>query len=127
MSKGAHEQGCPWDEYTCLNTAKYGNLKCLKYDYEKGCMFNSFDASTAGTGAEYGHLECLIYCFENKCINLNSCHTFIIAASNGKLDCLKYTHENGSLWNTTTYSCAAYHGNLNCLKYLYENECPINI
>ena len=29
--KYAHENGCPWDEDTCIIADKNGNLNCLKY------------------------------------------------------------------------------------------------
>ena len=33
----AHENGCPWDEWTCSEAAENGHLECLKYAHEFGC------------------------------------------------------------------------------------------
>ena len=44
--KYAHENGCPWDEYTCTAAADYGHLEILQYAHDNGC---------AGS-AKYAHL-----------------------------------------------------------------------
>jgi len=62
--KYAHENGCPWDEYTCREAAKNGHLECLKYAHENGCPW---DKITCGEAAQEGHLECLKYAHENGC------------------------------------------------------------
>ena len=41
MLKYAHEKGCPWDEYVCVNAAKNNNLEMLKYAHEKGCPYGN--------------------------------------------------------------------------------------
>ena len=50
------------------------------------------------------------------------------AAFNGEFECLKYAHENGCPWNTSSYqdlcSRAALYGHIECLKYAHENGCP---
>ena len=41
-----YENGCPWDEWTCLwAAAKNGHLECLKYAHENGCPW---DEETCG-------------------------------------------------------------------------------
>ena len=45
-------------------------------------------------------------------------------AENGKLELLKFLHENGCPWDDWTCSQAAYKGHLECLIYAYENGCP---
>ena len=35
--KYAHENGCPWNDPTCSNTALSGHSECLKYAHENGC------------------------------------------------------------------------------------------
>lgn len=35
--KYAHENGCPWDEWTCNAAAGVGHLGCSKYAHENGC------------------------------------------------------------------------------------------
>mgnify|MGYP003704222499 FL=1 len=95
--KRAHENGCPWDEHTCLAAAENGHLNCLKYAHENGCPWNSWTCLKA---AENGHLNCLKYAHENGCPwDKWSC---TITVYNGHLDCLKYLHENGCPWDIWT-------------------------
>ena len=35
--KYAHENGCPWDKFTCADAARNGHLECLKYAHENDC------------------------------------------------------------------------------------------
>ena len=87
--KYLHENGCPWDEGTCLGAA-HGRLDCLKYAREKGCPW---DEVTCSAAALHGQLECLKYAHENGCPwDEKTCS---LAAENGQLECLKYAHENG--------------------------------
>ena len=71
-----------------------------------------------------GYLNCLKYLHENGCRwDSTTCST---AALNGHLDCLKYAHENGCSWDSDTCWSAAFKGHLDCLKYAIENDCPYN-
>ncbi len=36
----ARENGCNWDDETCLYASKYGNLHILQYCVDNGCPFN---------------------------------------------------------------------------------------
>ena len=65
----AHENGCPWDKYTCLNAAENGHLECLKYAHENGCPW---DEGTCKTAAKYGHLKCLKYAHENGVLGMKN-------------------------------------------------------
>ena len=56
MLKYAHENGCPWDEWTCSMAAGGGHLKVLKYAHENGCPWDRWTCSKAADG---GHLEVL--------------------------------------------------------------------
>ncbi len=49
-----------------------------------------------------------------------------IAAQYGRLDCLRYAHENGCPWDETTCRYAAQYGHLDILRYAHENGCPWN-
>lgn len=56
--------------------------------------------------------------------NESTCST---AALQGRLEFLKYAHENGCQWNQDTSTNAALSLNLDCLKYVCENGCPYDI
>ena len=43
----AHENGCPWDEWTCSKAAENGHFECLKYAHENGCPWNEGTCSFA--------------------------------------------------------------------------------
>jgi hypothetical protein len=62
--KYAHENGCPWDEWTCWYAAENEQLECLKYARENGCHW---DKRTCDSAAAKGHLECLKYACARKC------------------------------------------------------------
>ena len=48
------------------------------------------------------------------------------AVIKGRLNILKYLHNNGFRWGELTCAYAAEYGHLDCLKYLHENDCPWN-
>jgi hypothetical protein len=63
-------------------------------------------------------LECLKYEHENGC--LWDWKTTAYAAKNGHLECLRYAHENGCELNEWTPTYAAQNGHLECFKYCFE-------
>ena len=72
MLKYAHENGCPWDKYTCSDAAYHGHLNCLKYAHENGCPW---DKNTCKNAVYTRSLDCLIYAHKNGCpcdLNCNS-------------------------------------------------------
>jgi hypothetical protein len=114
-----HENGCPWNDWTCYWAVRNGHLECLKYAHENKCPWNR---STCSEAAKNGHLECLKYAHDNGCPwDIYTCSS---AAGKGHLECLKYAHENGCPWDEYTCSKAAENGHLECLKYAHENGCP---
>ncbi len=117
--KWARENGCVLNKFTCHNAAMYGHLDCLKWARENSCDWNVYTCSFA---AFYGHLDCLKYARENGCPwNERTCST---AAYNGHFDCLKWARENGCDWDKFTCSNAAENGHLDCLNYAKEDGCP---
>ena len=64
MLKYAHENGCPWDRYTCESAAEKGHLDVLKYAHENGCPW---DERTCTAAAQFDHLDVLKYARENGC------------------------------------------------------------
>lgn len=140
------ENGCECNKYTCAYAAFGGNLDCLKFLYENGCKWDNkinfidekdewyinnlsclhnskypWTSNVAVAAASNGKIECLKYCYENGCAI--SVDTANAAALNGHLCCLQYLHENNCTWNNDTCKYAAFGDNLNCLKYLHENGC----
>ena len=111
--------GCPWNAFTCCNAAENGHFECLKYAHENGCPWDTFTCSNAATR---GHLECLKYAHENGCVWDKYVCRF--AAENGHLECLKYAHENGCEWDASVCKYTARYGHLECLKYAHKNGCP---
>lgn len=146
--KALHENGHPWEEYTCGLAAFNGYLECLKYANENGCPWDSVTVYDA----IYGGVDCLKYAIEHaspdtyvgqsliamtcsigKLDCLKYLYTigipwdlraYICAVTWGKMDCLKYAHENGCQWDAMVCTTAAIYGNLECLKYAHENGCP---
>jgi len=120
----AREHGCPWDGYTCEDAALSGSLECLKYAHEHGCPWSeniTECGGTCGRAALSGELECLKYAHEQGCPWDE--RTCMNAASKC-LECLKYAHEQGCPWDEWTCEDAAFWRNPECLEYAHENGCP---
>ncbi len=83
----------------------------------RACKFVDFYYECIIT-IQNGHLECL------KKVRINGDRLCSIAAAYGKLNILKYAHENEYPWNESVFSAAAENGHLDCLKYLHANRCP---
>ncbi len=64
LLKWAHEQGYPWDQLTCAQTARVGHLEMLKWLKEQACPWNEW---TCHRAAEGGHLEVLQWLKEQGC------------------------------------------------------------
>ena len=83
---------------TLIAYVKYGNLKLVQWAYYYG--------------------------FRPK----SEVHTVyaicVAAAENGDLKLLKWLHENGCPWDSSTCASAAKKGNLELLKWLRQNGCP---
>ena len=83
--KYAHENGCPWNEYTCEAAAEGGHLDVLKYAHENGCRWGQGVCTAA---ARAGHLDVLKYARENGCPwNKRTC-----------LECAKDQYEQTKAW-----------------------------
>ncbi|CAB9503157.1 ankyrin repeat protein [Seminavis robusta] len=116
--KYAHDNGCPWHEYTCFYAAMGGHYDILEYAHTHGCRWDSLTSHHAAAG---GHIDCLKYAHENNCPwDANTCS---LAAERGQLKALKFAHENGCPWDASTCSKAAKGGHLRILKYARENGC----
>jgi hypothetical protein len=56
-----------WTTEMCNTAAKNGNLKCLKYIYEKTGNKCPWNEITGAYAAEKGHLDMIQYMFEKRC------------------------------------------------------------
>jgi hypothetical protein len=109
-----------WDEpYFCYEVAQTNKLELLKWiREEKEC---EWDEWTIRTAARHGNLEMVKYCVANECpIDMNAC---AFAAENGRLEVLKYLHEEAKApWDWSTAEWAARNGHLHILEYLVERK-----
>jgi hypothetical protein len=109
-----------WDKTSfCLQVAETNKLELLKWiREEKKCEWS---AGTINRAAEYGNLETVKYCVANKCpIRTVACE---FAAENGRLEVLKYLHEEVKApWESWTAAWAAQNGHLHILEYLVERK-----
>jgi hypothetical protein len=51
----AHENGCPWDEWTCSAAAEGGQFEILQWAREQGCPWDAGNVCLYATFME--HLE----------------------------------------------------------------------
>jgi len=117
--KVLHAAKFRWDASTCLEAAKRGSIRCLRYAREHKCVW---DDQVTLNASEGGHLTCLQYAIDNGCaIHWKSCRA---AASNGHIDCLRLLHQHHAAWGAVAAGGAARHGHFACLQYLHENDCP---
>ncbi|CAB9520593.1 ankyrin repeat protein [Seminavis robusta] len=115
----AHENGCPWDDYTCRGAARGGHLELLKWAHENGCPWHE---SAGRIAAEGGHLELLKWAHENGCPWDE--YTCSAAAERGYLEILKWARQNGCPWDEATCFHSAYGGHLEMLIWARQHGCP---
>lgn len=117
--KYLHDQGCPWDDYTCTIAAGSGHIDCLRYAHSNGCPMT---AEVCLAAAQNDHLDCLRYAHDQKCEwNKVVCAA---AALGGSLQCLQFAHQQGCPWDRHVCQIAASRGNLACLQYALAHNCP---
>jgi hypothetical protein len=109
-----------WDEREfCYKGAKTNKLALLKWAREeKKC---EWDDRTINMAAGQGNLEMVKYCVVNGCpFNSSACAS---AARRGKLECLKYLHEEVKApWDWQIAAWAASNGHLHILEYLVQRK-----
>jgi hypothetical protein len=113
--KYGYENGCQWkfSDATYANAARDGHFDIFKYAHQIGCPWSRW---TCYCVAQHGCLE-MFQCARNPW-NAATCST---AATPGKLEILRYAHENGCPWDYNTCSRAALYGHWEALQYAHEN------
>jgi hypothetical protein len=144
----ACDNGAYLNEELCETAASIGCLDIIKYAQVHGCEFSwrrvAFNAALRGHkhilqhipveelkelapaamsfAATEGRLDCLKYLHE---ISLDWGDFVCESSANpDNLDCIKYAHENGARWSNTTTLYAAYYGQLDTLIYAHEQGAP---
>ncbi|KAJ1639540.1 hypothetical protein T492DRAFT_899215 [Pavlovales sp. CCMP2436] len=101
--------------------ASFGFMGALKELVDHRQCELTVDAICADAERE-GHLEVLRYAHEHGCPWDSS--TYYLAAKEGHLEVLRYAHERGCPWDRNTCYQAAYGGHLEVLRYAHEHGCP---
>ena len=88
--------GVAFDSLTCMEAARGGHLKVLKYLKSEGVAFDSWICSEA---AEGGHIDVLKY-LKSEGMSFDS-KTCLLAAFGGRLEVLKWlrSEEGNCPWN----------------------------
>ncbi len=110
--------------HICQYASTYGKLDIYQWAYENG---GYIDERLYSTAASNGHLH-MIKHFRQ----LDNDHplwdeqTCMYAVIGGRLEVLKYLHENGCPWNKFCCVHATSRNNQEIVQYLHENGCPCN-
>jgi hypothetical protein len=99
------------------NNPIHSHLECLKYLHENGSPWDECTCEYAARNGSDAKQACLALC-ERELLERSSNNPI-----HSHLECLKYAHEHGCLWNKNTYQRAAKNRHLECLYYARENGC----
>lgn len=112
-------KGCKINDYKIpFISAKYGNLSCLKYAFEKG---GNLKRDVAEIAFKHGNFECFKYAIENKgdwTVDL----FYESVARNDKYLFFKYLHEKGCMITHYIVELCMYSGNMDCMEYIYKQN-----
>ena len=103
---------------------KNTSIICKQWNYvqsKKYFQTECNECNILNNAIKRDHERCLLYILKHEDkenIDIN------YIAKNGNINCLRYAHEKGCLWNIKTCKDIAFSGHLNCLKYAHENGCP---
>ena len=114
----------PWDEYTTREASASGNLDCLMFLHQNGCIW---DESTVNNAAGLGNLEMLQYVLTHDCPR--SVFFLGLAAANNSaaLPCVEYlVGEEGVYMDEDGFAFgkALMSANVSVVQYLIDNGCP---
>lgn len=109
-----HGQGVPITPKTLQFAKLAGHLHVLEYAYRQGCVWDKWPPPA--------DLAVLQWLHDNGCGEWGWPHNICDAAArNGRLDVVKYVHENGCQLTRKTFSAATRHEGV--LRYLLNNNC----
>lgn len=103
-----------------IKLIKEDNLENLKKILSEISEISINNEFIKGYAVQFGKLEILKYLHENGYPWHKSGSETLNACLYGHIDCLRYSHENGSNWHIDSTLQAARTGNLDCLKYAHE-------
>ena len=108
---------------TCATLAKYGSLEQLQKVRENGCLW---DELTCMNAAENGHLDVLQWARHASPPCPWDKYTCAFAAKNGHLDVLQWARHASPPcpWDELTCAYAAQNGHLDVMQWARENGCP---
>ena len=121
--KYARDHGCVWTNTVWVRACENGDLFILQYALDNACPIDveTFQVKYCKNLETLQFMRLTVGCTS---WNEETCSGF---AKGGKLDCLRYAHENGCLWDNRTTTAAAARGHLDCLRYAFREGCPIDV
>jgi hypothetical protein len=121
--KYARDHGCVWTNTVWVEACRNADFFILQYALDNACPIDveTFQVKCCRNVETLKFMRLTVGC---KSWDKETCSAF---AENGKLDCLRYAHENGCLWDDRTTTAAAAHGYLECLRYAFTKGCPIDV
>lgn len=117
-----HQRGHPWTEAACTVAAEKGNVQCLQYLCENGCVFDSNDLLMVA--AEKGHLDCLKFIYQ-RCL-IWPAKIAVEASKRGHLRLLEFAVDHACTLSSEASTIATLNGHVECLEYLITARCPID-
>lgn len=143
----ARQRGCRWEEHTCRGAALYGHLEVLQWARANGCQWDRFMCAAAALGC---HFSILKWAHENGCPwdeatcshavgsgyvrnqwGLQHRYKWSLcpgegAASDQRLEILKWARANGCPWDEVTTRAAVEGKHWDILRWAVSNGCPWN-
>lgn len=120
--KVLRKHSVPWDESTCANAARLGNLKVLEWARSCGCPWNT---ETFECAIKSENRAVIQYCIENNC-PMENVAKFVFNRVD-TLSILKILQKNGYTFPHEFCSRAAEKNDIKALRWLRYIGCPWDI
>jgi hypothetical protein len=114
------EHGCPRNLYAIQYALQAGHMDIAEYLYSRGWKIN---CNACYEVAKDGHLASVLW-MRSRGASWGSFTRRAVADDDLKL--LKWGHENGAPWSTSSLILAAYRGHTDIVEYLVENGAPLS-